>query len=266
VLVDAQIHLFDPGVAAQRAEQLKQQVLGADEVLSLMDGAGVERAYLVPVGSRSNQTCLDVAHKHPERFRVMGIPGLDKAESREAIPQWKSLGYHGARLAFPPYRDVSWLRDGTADWFWPAAEDVRIPVMIWAPDHWGEISDIATAHPQLRIVLDHLNLPVGARGAEGIDRVVEKLLPLAAVPNIAVKASGLPARSSEKYPFRDIHASLREVIKAFGARRVFWGSDLTHLQCSLTDAVHMFTEELDFLDQAALDLIMGLAICDWIGW
>ena len=36
----------------------------------------------------------------------------------------------GVRLTFK--RSAKWLTDGTADWFWPAAEKAGLPVMFLA--------------------------------------------------------------------------------------------------------------------------------------
>jgi L-fuconolactonase len=196
----------------------------------------------------------------------MGIPGLSKPEARADAAQWKSHGYAGARLSFPPFRDPSWLRDGTADWYWPVAQEQQIPVMIWAPEQLAEVGQIAGRYPDLKITVDHLGLFVADKGAATVSAVVKELLPLASRPNVAVKATALPAHSAEAFPFADLHEPLRQVLDAFGPDRVFWGSDLTRLPGSLSEAVTMFTEGLDFLSGEALEKVMGQAIISWIGW
>ena len=265
LIVDAQIHLFGPD-AEERARRVGQFVIDAEGAIAAMDEAHVDRAYLVPAGSAGNQTCLAAARRWPDRFKVMGIPGLTKPEARSDAAQWKSLGYTGARLSFPPFRDPSWLRDGTADWYWPVAQEQQIPVMIWAPEQLVEVGQVADRYPGLKITVDHLGLFVEDKGAATVSAVVKELLPLASRPNVAVKASALPAHSAEAFPFRDLHEPLRQVLDAFGPDRVFWGSDLTRLPGSLSEAVTMFTEGLDFLSGEALEKVMGQAIISWIGW
>jgi L-fuconolactonase len=265
LVVDAQIHLF-ASEAQERARRIGQTTLTAPEVVAQMDAAGVDRAYLVPVGSAANDVCLAAARDWPERFRVVGIPRLKDPTSRDLISTWRADGFTGARMAFPPFRDPSWLRDGTADWFWPAAESAGIPLTVWAPNQFDEVGDIAASHPKLRLCVDHLNLYVDDKGASAVGAVVDRLLPLAEYPNIAVKASALPAHSAEAFPYRDLHRPLKDVLDAFGANRVFWGSDLTRLLCSLDDAMRMFTEQLGFLEGADLERVMGASIIDWMGW
>lgn len=264
LIVDAQIHLFGPG-GEERAARIGQTALPAEQIVARMDQAGVDRAYLVPAGSGANEACLDAVREWPDRFRVMGILALNKPESRDLVADWKGLGYHGVRLSFPPFRDPSWLRDGTADWFWPEAERCGVPVMIWAPEQFSEVAEIARNHPRLKLTVDHLGLYVEDKG-EATVRVVNDLLPLAELPNVAVKASALPAHSQQGYPFSDIAPAIAAALQSFGADRVFWGTDFTRLPCTLQEAVLMFTEELEFLHGDELEKVMGRAITQWIGW
>jgi hypothetical protein len=66
--------------------------------------------------------------------------------------------------------------------------------------------------------------------------------------------------------FRSIHQPLRQVFDdAFGARRMFWGTDITRMTCSWRQCITLFTE-LPWLTRQDLELVMGQAFCDWIGW
>lgn len=60
--------------------------------------------------------------------------------------------------------------------------------------------------------------------------------------------------------------SKRTRIDAFGPRRFFWGTDMTGIPCTYRQAVTLFTEELPWLQGADLELVMGRALCDWLGW
>jgi hypothetical protein len=52
---------------------------------------------------------------------------------------------------------------------------------------------------------------------------------------------------------------------AFGPRRLFWGTDITKMPCSWRQCVTHF-QEIDWIPDADKKLIMGEAICDWLGW
>lgn len=263
-LVDSQIHLFEPG-AQEFATRMLQTLMPPEAVVAEMEAVGVSRAYLVPGNAAANATCVAAARRWPERFRVMGILGLDKPETRKLVADWPSSGFLGARLTFPPYRKVSWLKDGTADWFWPEADRLALPVMIWAPRQIDEIGRLARRFSNIRFIIDHLNLFVEDKG-EVVARAVDALMPLAAHSNIAVKLSALPAHASEAYPFRDMHGYVRRVVETFGAQRCLWGTDLTRKVCTYNEAITMFTDHMPFLDAAQLEQIMGASATRWIAW
>lgn len=264
-IADAQIHLFSPD-SQEYAAAVHQVILTPEQVIAEMDEAGVERAYLVPAGgSVANDTCLSAARRWPERFRVMGRISLNKPEGRAMMKDWAGQGFAGVRLAFPPLSRSNWLKDGTADWFWPEAERNRIALMIWAPGQLDEIGRLAVRHPGIRFIVDHFGLYVEDKDA-AVAPVVANLLPLARHANVAVKASALPAHSTAPWPYRNLHPYIRQVVDAFGSERVMWGTDLTRRACAYDQAVRMFTEELGFLDQKQLEDLMYASATRWIGW
>ena len=48
--------------------------------------------------------------------------------------------------------------------------------------------------------------------------------------------------------------------------QMFWGTDITRMPCSWRQCVTVFTEELPWLKGRDLDLVMGEALCNWVGW
>src|SRR5262245_65909630 len=65
---------------------------------------------------------------------------------------------------------AAWLTDGTADWFWPAAEKAGLPVMFLSPGQAGEFARIAERHPELTLIVDHMGVSRKSRQAGGFDR------------------------------------------------------------------------------------------------
>ena len=263
-LIDSQIHLFAPG-DQEFATRMLQHWMSAEEVVAEMDQVGVMRAYLVPGNAAGNPACVEATRRWPERFRVMGIVGLDKPASRELMANWEQSGFLGVRLTFPPYRPVSWLRDGTADWFWPIANERGLSIMVWAPQQLPELGRLAEQYPRIRFIFDHLNLFVQDKG-EVVDKAVQDLLPMARHGNVAVKLSALPAHSNEGFPFRDMHGHIAQVVRAFGAERCMWGTDLTRKACTYDESIRMFTEHLPFLNTQQLARIMGGSADEWLPW
>jgi predicted TIM-barrel fold metal-dependent hydrolase len=133
------------------------------------------------------------------------------------------------------------------------------------PGSLPHLDRIVERHPSLKVIVDHMGLLQAKKDDEAFQDLPQ-LLALARRPNVAVKASALPSYSSEPYPYRNLHARIRQVFDAFGPRRMFWGTDLTRLPCSYRQAITLFTEDLPWLAPGDQELVMGRALCDWLGW
>jgi L-fuconolactonase len=263
-ICDAQIH-------APAVEPIGQ-VNGMDEepLLAAMDSAGVDRAILVPLATKTqpadNDPALEIARRHPTRLRVMGLVDVSRgAIVSEQIPRWLSTsGMLGVRVSC--YREplLSMLLNHELEWLWSTLQEHGVPVMLNAPDHVDEVVGVLERYPRLRIVLDHLGLRPHTV-YEDLTDTVRSLSPLSRFDNCAVKATCLPSAVPGPYPFRAAHAGIRLAIDIFGADRVFWGSDLSRLPCSYREAIAMFTESLS-LTATEIDLVMGQAICNWLAW
>jgi L-fuconolactonase len=275
MIIDSQVHIWAPETPDKpyaRGDDVsaphRAVPLGHEELLREMDGAGVQRCVLVPPtweGDR-NDTSLEAARLHPDRFAVMGRIAINNPVSPSLMAAWKSQPHMlGIRAAFHQGRTRLWLEDGTADWFWDAAERHGIPVMAFAPQAVPRLGEIAERHPGLRLIIDHMGLSSALRG-KPLGTAVDRLLKLARRPNVAVKVSALPCYVDEPYPFPTLHPLVRRVVEAFGPRRCFWGTDLSHLPCPYKQAVTLFTEEFDFLSGADKEWIMGRGIAEWLRW
>jgi L-fuconolactonase len=233
-----------------------------------MNAAGVDRGVILPPSweGERNDLALEAARLHPHRFAIMGRLAIERPESRALVPTWKDQpGMLGVRLTLTREMHRGWLSDGTADWFWEAAERYAIPVMVSVAGSVPKIAEVAARHPELRLVIDHLALPGTTRDA-ALGPALEPVLRLAPYANVAVKASALPCYVTETYPFPSLHPHIRRVIETFGPQRVFWGTDLTRLPCPYRQAVSLFTEALDFLSDSDKEWIMGRSIATWLNW
>lgn len=273
VIVDSQIHIWSADSAARpwppgRAAYAHGKSLSAEEVLRVMDQAGVARAVLVPpswIGD-DNTDSLAAARAYPERFAVMGRFDLTSPNAEAVLPRWlDEPGMRGIRLTFhlPMWRDS--LTNGSLDWFWGAAERAGLPLMVFVPGQAPALAPIAERHPKLRVILDHL-----ARRGELKDDAafvdLDEVLALARYPNVAAKVSALPCYSSEPYPFPRLHKHVRRVYDAFGPRRMLWGTDYSRLTVPYREAIRLFTEALDFLSKDDREWIMGRTCAEWLGW
>jgi len=265
-IVDSQVHIWSSG----KPNGVHRQVSSftKDELLKEMDAAGVDAALIHPPSWDPNavEVAFDAARAHPNRLAVLARFALDDPASRSLIDGWTGRpGMLGLRFTFLQPNQKNWMVDGTMDWLWPAAERAGLPVGLAAAEFLPTVGQVAERHPRLRLIIDHMAAVSGAKDAAAYAKLPE-LLALAKHPNVAVKASAAPGTSSEPYPYRNVHGYIRQIFEAFGPRRTFWGTDLTRMPCSYRQCVTMFTEELPFLSAADKELVMGRALCAWIGW
>jgi len=273
-IIDSQVHIWGANTPerpwpAGRENQAQRPVpLGAEGLLGAMDAAGVDRVVIVPPsweGDR-NDLALAAALRYPNRFAVMGRFPVETAAEGGQLPTWREQpGMLGVRLTL--HRDPwkSWLENGAIDWFWPAAERAGLPVMVYVPGLVKRLDAVAGRHPGLKLIVDHLALPIEEKD-DAAFAALNEVLALARYPNVAVKPSALPCYTSETYPFRGLHRRIRRVYDAFGPRRMLWGTDYSRLPCPYRQAVTLFTEELDFLSHEDKEWIMGRATAEWLGW
>ena len=265
-IIDAQVHIWGSGTPSAHHRQVARYT--AEELIAEMDAAGVDGAVLHPPSwdPGSNEMAVEAARTDPDKFCILGWFPLDRPESRTLVETWKQRpGMLGLRWSLTRPGQETWHADGTMDWVWPAAERAGLPVATMAGRFLPLFGQIAERHPQLRLIVDHLGLVRSAKDAAAFAQL-DQLLALAKYSNVAIKATGAPGYSSGPYPFRSVHDGLHRIFDAFGPRRFFWGTDITRMPCSYRQCVTMFTEELPWLKGGDLELVMGQAVRDWLGW
>jgi L-fuconolactonase len=197
LIVDAQVHIWGGNTPerpwpAGRSSPHRPQSFSKDDLLKEMDAAGVARVVIVPPSWEGdcNDLALEAARLHPDRFAVMGRPPA----AARSLSDWRGQpGMLGLRITSNTAEARALLED-PAGWVWNEAERAELPVMVSPSGLLPQVYRIAEQHPELRLVIDHLAL-LRAKDNAAFDDL-PKLLRLARLPNVAVKASALPAYSS----------------------------------------------------------------------
>jgi len=274
-IVDSQIHLWKaesddwkwvPGAKPQMPEPFT-----IEKAVPLMDEAGVERAVIVPpswIGDR-NDYAFEAVQRYPKRFAVMGRVPLQDPKAAALLPKWKEQpGMLGVRVTFNSPTTLGWLKDGTADWFWPAVEKAGLPVMFLASMQGPAFARIAERHPQLSLIVDHMGVLSAVAHAGRTGEAIEHTLSLAKFPNVSVKLSSAPLMSRQSYPFADMTPHIQALFDAYGPRRCYWGTDITNSfdKATWRQRVTHFTETLTFMSEEDKDWVMGRGIIERLKW
>jgi predicted TIM-barrel fold metal-dependent hydrolase len=270
LIVDSQIHIWETDRMSPQHRQIP--TYSKDEALKEMAEAGIDAAVIHPpstLGEKVNVLAVEAVRQHPDKFCILGHFDLQSPERENIVKNWRQRpGMVGFRFTFNQPHQQSWWTDGSLDWFWAACEREGLPVGLLAGGHMAAFGRIAERHPGLKLHIDHHGRSGGANPPKDAAAFADlgEMLALAKLPNVAVKLSGAPSYSSEPYPYRNIHTYIRQIFDAYGPQRCFWGTDITRMPCSYRQCVTMFTEELPWLQGRDKELVMGQAICNWLGW
>lgn len=265
-IIDAHIHLWTSATAPPHHTRAPYS---CERALSDMDDAGVAAAINCPPvwDPTALQYAETAATAHPGRFATMGWFAVDASAGEAQVEALlSSPGMRGLRLLFASPEAVQAIQSDELDWLWSFAQRQETPVALGVPPGLlGRVAAIATSHTRLRLMIDHLavspfeKLPAAAAH-------VDALLALARHPNVALKATAVPSMATQPFPFADTHELLRRLFDAYGAARMFWGTDITRMQCSWRECVRLFTEALPWLEGRDLELVMGEGVAQWIDW
>lgn len=270
-IIDAQIHIWPaetertPWVRGGR-DYAHAPEYSAHDALIAMNSIGVDRAVLVPPSFHgdTNGYCLDAAADYPDRFCVFGR--IDWATiDLPSVERWRrSPGMRGMRITTSRRWEYQ-LAGPDLSWFWAATANAGIPVMISPGDQVEQVGDIAKRYPGLLLILDRFGVPVAATDHEAGEWLA-RAEALAACPNIAVKITGASQIFGERYPFERVQPAVYRMLDAYGRERVFWGSDLTRIDCTYRDSLRLVTEALVDLSDLDRSWILGRGLSEWINW
>lgn len=254
-----------PGVigrpGGQHGPNPVNEVPDASRLLRWMQEANVDG--IVAVQKRmiyryDNSYILDSSDAHPALFSAVVILDAEDAGTPALVRRWvRDHGLAGLRLfgGRRPDGSMPWLDSPAALRSWEVAQEAGIVMDLEVLAQGGggpsipAIMALARAHPDVRVVLDHLLEPEMDEGAHfGLDERYEQL---AQCPNISFKftsinldicrEAGIPA---EKV--------LRRAVDLYGADHVMWGSDIGTSSGTYREMVARFLEAAVLLTPAEL--------------
>jgi predicted TIM-barrel fold metal-dependent hydrolase len=205
-----------------------------------------------------NSYILDSSDAHPALFSAVVILDAEDADTPALVRRWvRDHGLAGLRLfgGRRPDGSMPWLDSPAALRSWEVAQEAGIVMDLEVLAQGGggpsipAIMALARAHPDVRVVLDHLLEPEMDEGAHfGLDERYEQL---AQCPNISFKftsinldicrEAGIPA---EKV--------LRRAVDLYGADHVMLGSDIGTSSGTYREMVARFLEAAVLLTPAEL--------------
>src|SRR5258706_4006672 len=196
--IDSQVHCYErthPGRLWIGHLHGPAEMTG-DQMVAEMDKVKVDGAILISPYAMyrcDGSYALEVRAKHPRRFAL--IKPVDPADPKIAddIAAWaKHPGVVGVRLMMNPGGMTSDPSDpGLARVLKAAAQhNLVVNIMCW--DRLDQVSQIAAANPDTKIVIDHIGITQPFEPPKPTDpwAAVPKVVALAKQKNLAIKISG----------------------------------------------------------------------------
>jgi L-fuconolactonase len=239
------------------------------DLLPELTRAGVERTVLVEAGSRDSGETADflalAAESNGVVAGVVGTIDLDAPSVGEVLDAYAA---HPAGGLLVGVRDqIQGISDGgffeRPGVLAALAEiaDRRLGYdLVVRPDQLAGAVALARAVPQLSFVLDHLGKPPLRGGPAGLAAWRAGLGPLAALPNVTAKLSGLVTEADvERWTPEDLRPAVETALELFGPERVMFGSDwpVCLVAATYAEVVDALRVALPPLSSTEFDAVLG---------
>lgn len=245
----------------------------AEALLWELDTNGVDRAAIVCArigggaggdgfaNQDNNDYVVDFAAMHPDRITpIIDVDSVWRPEHHTAgaagrlAAEADRTGAIGFTHYVTPQND-GWLATSDAhEFFAVAAERGMIASLAVQAPWFDDLRVLAAKNPTMPILLHHMTHPQSQAD-------LDSLLALADLPNVGVKISGLnyAAKRHWEYPYPEGQHLFRAIEGAFGAKRLYWGSDFPASRDELTyrQAIEVVRTHADFLEPPELSAVLG---------
>jgi L-fuconolactonase len=271
--IDTHHHLWDLSVRDQpwtaALPALRRSFSMADLVPEL-DRAEIDATVLVQTIAVKAETpeLLVIAAGSPRIAGVVGWVDLEAPDVEDTIAALRGLP-GGERLVGIRHQvqgepDRAWLnrpsvRRGLAA---VAAAGLSYDLLV-TPNQLPSAISSARELPDLRFILDHGGKPQIAR--DRLEPWSGLIASLAALPNVAVKLSGLATEASQWWNVDELQPYVDVLLNTFGASRILFGSDwpVSLLAASYSETAAAAAQLLDGISEDEREAVFGSNAIIW---
>lgn len=201
-----------------------------EDLDAVLTGNGVTGAVIVQASNQSQETLdLLTADLPPSVASIVGWADLDAPGAAAALDDLLALPngplLSGLRHLVHIDPDPHWLRRSSVSRGLDSLEKAGLAFdLVVTPAQLADCAVVASEHPGLTFVLDHLAKPP-LRSAD-ISAWEAGLRSLAALPNVYAKISGLTMETDwEAWTLGELERPISIALDCFGPRRLMFGSD-----------------------------------------
>jgi L-fuconolactonase len=268
-IVDTHTHVISPDraryplapVGGRQSDWSAHHSTDYETLLRALDEAGIARAMVVQASTaygNDNRYVNDAVRAHPDRF--CGVFSIDMlaGDNVDQMRRWLEAGMSGLRLfttgtTMPGQAD--WLDDPRTFPVWEYAQehDVSICVQMTAAGI-PKLTGLLTRFPGVRVLLDHLARPNLVDGPPY--ESAAPLFALAGHAGVHLKLTSRTIREAARGA-STVGVFFPQVVAAFGARRIAWGSNYPAAEGTLAAILAEARDALSVLADADRAWIFG---------
>jgi predicted TIM-barrel fold metal-dependent hydrolase len=231
-------------------------------MLAAMDAAGVTRTVLVQASTcygHDNSYVANAVAAHPDRFTGVGSVDTLESDAVAVLKHWLESGITGLRIFTTGSnmggQQLEILDDSRSFPVWEYAQQIDLPICLqMQAKALPQVEMLALRFPRVRILLDHFARPDLADGPPYARAA--SVWALARFPNIYLKASPhtfAAAKTGQATPA----SFFRRAVDAFGAKRIFWGSNFPAAEGTLASLLALARENFATLTADEQDWIFS---------
>lgn len=230
--IDAHVHVWTPDVKKYpldsnfTVEGMNPKSFTPEELFAHTKPSGVDRIVLIQMSfyQYDNSYMLDVMAKYPGVFGGVGIVDHQKTDVAKTMKKLASKGVRGFRTHSHGDDAKNWVNDEGMANLWKAAREQNLAVCpLINPGDLQYIDALCQKFPGTKVVIDHF-ARVGVSGTIE-QKELRTLCQLARFKDVHVKTSAFYALGKKKAPYLDLIPMIRQVVDAYGPKRLMWASD-----------------------------------------
>ena len=271
--IDIHPHAISPDIArypraplgGHQSDWSRERPVTFEQLLAAMDVAGVHKAAIVQASTcygHDNSYVADAVAAHPHRFTGVFSVDVLAGDAIERIKHWIGRKLTGLRLftagsTMP--NQSTWLDDPASFPAWEFASSAKLPVCVqMRPPGIPLLERLLERFPDVTVIVDHLGRPALDDGPPWA--AAAPVFGLARFPNACLKLTVHNFRDAQKGAGTPA-SFVEQVVKAFGAERIAWGSNFPASSGSLSELIAEAQAATAGLSAAQRDAIFHGTAC-----
>jgi predicted TIM-barrel fold metal-dependent hydrolase len=256
--IDAHVHVWTPDIAhyplaaGYKKADMAPPSFTPQELFEHTRTAGVDRVNLIQMSyyGFDNNYMLDMIALHKDVFVGTAVIDPHGGAPDQQMGELAKKRVRAFRI-LPKLSQVAvekWLEPpGYAKMFAAGARNNQAMSCLIGPDGLPDLDRMCKKFPETPVIIDHL-ARIGVDGTIR-DRDVDALCALARHKRVMVKVGAFYALGKKCPPYADLGPMIRQVVKAFGARRCMWESDCPFqvVDHEYLNSFNLIRKRLDFL-------------------